>query len=188
MKDREYAIDGRTGILHGATVLLSSHCDMRPAGIEIDLLVIHAVSLPPGEFDTSDVIDLFMGSLNPTAQPGYDELATSRVSAHFLVSREGQIFQCVSIMERAWHAGLSVFGGREQVNDFSVGIELIGSDACAFTNHQYDSLCQLTKAIMSICPGITLDRIVGHSDIAPGRKTDPGPQFDWKRYFASVGS
>ena len=188
MKDRKYAIDGRTGIVHGATVLLSPHCDRRPAGIEIDLLVIHAVSLPPGEFDTSDVIDLFMGSLNPTAQPGYDELATTRVSAHFLVSREGQIFQFVSIMERAWHAGVSVFAGREQVNDFSVGIELIGSDACAFTDHQYDSLCQLTKVIGSICPRITGDRVVGHSDVAPGRKTDPGPHFDWKRYHASVDS
>ena len=186
MNDREFEIDSRTGILQGATVLLSPHCDMRPSGIEIDLLVIHAVSLPPGEFHTSDVIDLFMGTLNPTAQPGYHELATSRVSAHFLVSREGQVFQFVSIMKRAWHAGVSVFEGREQVNDFSVGIELIGSDACAFTDHQYNSLCQLTKSIGSICPRIMPDRVVGHSDVAPGRKTDPGPHFDWTRYFASV--
>jgi len=114
-------------------------------------------------------------------------LATSRVSAHFLVSREGQIFQFVSIMERAWHAGVSVFAQREQVNDFSVGIELIGSDSCAFTDHQYHSLSQLTKVIGSICPGITGDRVVGHSDVAPGRKTDPGPHFDWNRYLASVG-
>ena len=121
MKDREYAIDGRTGIAHGATVLLSPHCDSRPAGIEIDLLVIHAVSLPPGEFDTSDVIDLFMGRLNPTSQPGYDELATSRVSAHFLVSREGQIFQFVPIMARAWHAGVSVFCGQRTSQRFFGG-------------------------------------------------------------------
>ncbi len=187
MKDREFAIDGRSGILHGATVLLSPHWDRRPADIEIDTLVIHAVSLPPGEFDTSDVIDLFMGRLKPTAQPGYDELATSRVSAHFLVSREGQIFQFVSIMSRAWHAGVSEFEGREKVNDFSVGVELIGSDGCAFTDHQYGSLRHLTKAIVSICPGITGNRVVGHSDVAPGRKTDPGPHFDWKRYLASVG-
>lgn len=160
----------------------SPHCDARTSE-EISLLVIHHISLPAGEWGTPYIKDLFMGVLNTSAHPSFASLAGVRVSAHLFINREGVITQFVPFDKRAWHAGESMFEGRPRCNDFSIGIELEGSDTEPFTDAQYEALVKATKAIQIMYPVITRQRIVGHSDIAPGRKTDPGPLFDWKRYF-----
>ena len=152
----------------------------------IDLLVIHAISLPAGEYGGDDVAALFLGTLDCTRRADYDELANLRVSAHFLVRRDGQVQQFVPLHRRAWHAGVSRFAGRDRCNDFSVGIELEGSDRDCFTAAQYAALTALTRAVRAACPAIQAENIVGHSDIAPGRKTDPGPHFDWAVYRAAL--
>lgn len=160
----------------------SPHCDARPDG-EVSLLVIHNISLPAGQWGTPYVYDLFMGTLDTTAHPSFASLEGVRVSAHVFIDRQGHITQFVPFDKRAWHAGQSVFEGRERCNDFSIGIELEGSDTAAFTDAQYVALTEVTHMIQRMYPAITRTRIVGHSDIAPGRKTDPGPQFDWERFF-----
>lgn len=164
----------------------STHYDARPAGETISLLVIHNISLPAGSFaqepETSYVDALFCGSLDTSAHPDFVSLQGLRVSAHCVIWRNGQIFQYVPFTERGWHAGVSYFAGRERCNDFSIGIELEGTDNIPYTKQQYSSLLQLTRYLMKRYPAITLDRIVGHCDIAPGRKTDPGAAFDWQRY------
>lgn len=150
---------------------------------EVSLLVIHNISLPPGEFGTGMVDALFTNRLPADAHPLFAEISELRVSAHFLIERSGHIKQYVSCNDRAWHAGISRFAGRENCNDFSIGIELEGTDYEPFTDAQYSSLQQLTAEIMRCYPQISTERICGHSDVAPGRKTDPGPFFDWKRYL-----
>lgn len=150
------------------------------------MLVIHNISLPPSQFGTSGIRDLFMGELDPTAHPFYQELAGLRVSAHCVIYRTGKVEQFVPFNERAWHAGLSTFQGKSRCNDFSIGIELEGTDTLAYTNEQYAALTELTEFIVKHYPDITLGRIVGHNDIAPGRKTDPGQAFDWARYRKSL--
>lgn len=164
----------------------SPNCDARPDGVGVDLLVIHNISLPPGEFGGRWIQDLFTNRLDPSAHPYFAEIADLRVSAHLLLCRDGKTIQFVPLEKRAWHAGLSSFCGRERCNDFSIGIELEGSDDKPFSDAQYESLCLLTREIQQRFPAITAERIVGHSDIAPGRKTDPGPCFDWARYRASL--
>ncbi|MEM0953564.1 MAG: 1,6-anhydro-N-acetylmuramyl-L-alanine amidase AmpD [Pseudomonadota bacterium] len=153
---------------------------------DISLLVIHNISLPPGEYGDGCVQAFFANALDCDSHPAFDELRDMQVSAHFLIERDGQLTQFVSTDERAWHAGVSSFAGRENCNDFSIGIELEGSDSEAYTDAQYKQLAALTQDIMQCYPAITVDRIVGHADIAPGRKTDPGPAFDWTRYRASL--
>lgn len=160
----------------------SPNADERPAGCPVDLLVIHNISLPPGEFGGRYISDLFMNRLDPQGHPYFAWIAQLRVSCHLLVGRDGGAVQFVALDRRAWHAGQSNFCGRERCNDFSIGIELEGSDDMPFTDHQYDRLVRLTGEIRSLYPAITAQRIVGHSDIAPGRKTDPGPCFDWHRF------
>ena len=160
----------------------SPNADERPAGCDVDLLVIHNISLPPGEFGGRYIDDLFCNCLDPQAHPYFAEIAHLEVSSHLLIRRDGTAVQFVPLNRRAWHAGQSAFGGRERCNDFSVGIELEGSDNTAFTDAQYHRLAEVTVAIRALFPAITDQRIVGHSDISPGRKTDPGPCFDWKRY------
>lgn len=150
------------------------------------MLVIHNISLPPSQFGTSGIRDLFMGELDPTAHPFYQEIAGLRVSAHCVIYRTGNVEQFVPFNERAWHAGLSTFQGKSRCNDFSIGIELEGTDTLAYTNEQYAALTELTEFIVKHYPDITLGRIVGHDDIAPGRKTDPGQAFDWARYRKSL--
>ncbi|WP_295384278.1 1,6-anhydro-N-acetylmuramyl-L-alanine amidase AmpD [uncultured Thiodictyon sp.] len=161
----------------------SPHCDDRPAGTVIDLLVIHNISLPPGEFGGSAIDDLFLGRLDPAAHPYYAiAAAAGPVSTHLLIRRDGTLIQYVPCHRRAWHAGRSCFSGRERCNEFSIGIELEGTDTLPFEAAQYVTLAHCTEAILAHYPAITPERIVGHSDIAPGRKTDPGEAFDWGRY------
>lgn len=161
---------------------LSPYHDEREQA-EVSLLVIHNISLPAGEWGGSYVRELFLGKLDPTAHPTFSSLAGLKVSSHLFIDREGNITQFVPFTKRAWHAGASLFEDRECCNDFSIGIELEGSDNAPFTDAQYDALAQATRVIMATYPDITRERIVGHSDIAPSRKTDPGPFFDWDRYF-----
>ncbi|MBI2313280.1 MAG: 1,6-anhydro-N-acetylmuramyl-L-alanine amidase AmpD [Betaproteobacteria bacterium] len=169
------------GLVEGVRYVPSPNCDERPAGTTVELLVIHAVSLPPGEFGGQGVIELFTNRLDPEAHPHYQSLRDLRVSAHFLIRRDGEIIQFVPCAKRAWHAGESLFQGRARCNDFSVGIELEGTDEAPFSNAQYQALASLTRALAGTYPILA---VTGHSDIAPGRKTDPGPQFDWARYRA----
>lgn len=145
----------------------------------VDTLVVHGITLPPGHFGGGHVHALFANQLDPTAHPYCAQVAAMRVSAHALIERSGAMTQFVSFNDRAWHAGRSSFAGRDAVNDFSVGIELEGTDDCPYAAAQYRALAQLAAALMRYYPALTRSRVVGHSAIAPGRKTDPGPAFDW---------
>jgi AmpD protein len=167
------------GLLQGVRWVPSPNCDARPEGSAIELLVIHNISLPPGEFGGPGVIELFTNRLDPNGHPYYREIAGREVSAHFLIRRDGGLIQFVPCGRRAWHAGESVWRGRSRCNDFSLGIELEGCDDQPFEDAQYERLAELTRALQAKYP---ITDIVGHSDIAPGRKTDPGPCFDWARY------
>ena len=164
--------------------LLSPNQDERPSGSDIELLVIHGISLPPGEFGGPWIDALFTNQLEPTAHVYFEGISTLRVSSHVLIRRDGEVVQYVPFDRRAWHAGPSCFAGRERCNDFSIGIELEGCDDQPYSDRQYAVLAAVTRALQQYYPAISADRIVGHSDIAPGRKTDPGPQFDWPRYRA----
>lgn len=163
----------------------SPHCDERGCA-DISLLVIHNISLPPGKFGSNHISDLFLGQLNPNEHEYFQDIYQLRVSAHCLIRRDGSVIQYVPFTKRAWHAGVSCFLGREKCNDYSIGIELEGTDSLAYTNAQYQSLELVSKAIMASFPDITSKQITGHCDIAPGRKTDPGESFDWQRYRNSI--
>lgn len=167
-----------TGCLSDVHFIASPNCDERPLGSEISLLVIHNISLPPNEFGGNGVIELFTNSINPDISH-YQSLIDTKVSAHFFIRRDGEIIQFVPCGKRAWHAGVSCWRGKSCCNDFSIGVELEGSDMVPFTSDQYVSLISLTMLLSKTYPIVD---IVGHSDIAPERKTDPGPYFDWKRY------
>lgn len=171
-------LERASGWVSGVRHCPSANFNERPAG-EISLLVIHNISLPPGQFGTGKVQEFFTSGLDPAEHPYFVDIAAMRVSAHFLIERDGQITQFVSCLQRAWHAGVSCFDGRENCNDFSLGIELEGTDSLPFTAAQYQALIALVRQLQSAYPALTLARICGHSDIAPGRKTDPGPAFDW---------
>lgn len=153
---------------------------------DISLLVIHYISLPPEEFGGDFIDHFFQGNLDPNQHPYFEEIKGLRVSAHCLINRKGEITQYVNFNDMAWHAGLSTFNGRDKCNEYSIGIELEGSNNQPFTEQQYQSLAKLTKKIMSVYPDITLDRIVGHNDISPDRKIDPGQYFDWKYYITLI--
>jgi len=172
-------IDPATGLLCGAAQLLSPHCDERPAGVVPELVVVHGISLPPGEFDGPWIAQLFCGCLRPGAHPCFETVSGLWVSAHFLVRRAGAVQQFVPCGLRAWHAGVSMWNGREACNDFSIGIELEGTDELPYAAAQYTSLIALVRALCAAYPTLAHERVVGHSDIAPGRKSDPGPAFDW---------
>lgn len=176
------SIDTRTGLVVSARQVLSPHFDDRPPAVEPDLLVIHGISLPPGDFGGGCIEAFFCGNLRADAHPYFAEIAALRVSSHLLIRRDGSLVQFVPLGSRAWHAGASSFGGRGGCNDFSIGVELEGTDDLPYDARQYATLAALTKALCSAYPAIAPDRIVGHADIAPGRKTDPGPAFDWPRY------
>lgn len=171
------------GWIEGARWVSSPNCDERPAGCAVELIVIHAISLPPGEFGGAGIVDLFMNRLDPAAHPYYATVADLRVSSHFLIRRDGELIQFVACSRRAWHAGASSWRGRARCNDYSLGIELEGADDATFEDAQYARLARLTQALSACYP---IADIVGHSDIAPGRKTDPGPCFDWARYRAAL--
>lgn len=173
--------------LDAAVVVESPHQDARPGGVgDIDTIVVHAISLPPGEYGGGWIDRLFQGDLPCDAHPYFAALEGLRVSAHLCVFRNGDLHQYVGFDARAWHAGASHFDGRTRVNDFSIGIELEGTDEGDFTDAQYAVLARTVQALMRAYPAITPARIVGHADIAPGRKTDPGRGFDWMRLLAEV--
>lgn len=159
----------------------SPNFDARPALAAIELLVIHSISLPPGRFGGGAVQRLFANAMDGHGHPFLEALSGLRVSAHFLIERDGRVIQFVGCSDRAWHAGRSSFEGRDDCNDFSLGVELEGTDFTAFEPAQYAALAGLTVALRRACP---LRAVRGHSDIAPGRKTDPGPMFDWRAYAA----
>lgn len=166
------------GVAAPARFIASPHCDWRARADDVRLIVIHNISLPPGEFGGNGIIELFSGTLNPQTHPYYAHIHQLRVSAHFLIRRDGELIQFVPCTRRAWHAGVSSWQGWERCNDFSVGIELEGDDNTPFTDAQYRQLQQLIGALKAVYP---IADVTGHSDIAPGRKTDPGPYFDWRR-------
>ncbi len=170
------------GLVDGVRQCPSPNCDERPPGREINLLVIHNISLPPGQFGGPFIDDLFLNRLDPAADPYFQNICELRVAPHLLIRRDGELIQYVPLSKRAWHAGQSVFQGCASCNDFSIGIELEGTDDLPYTDIQYQILAQVADAIMRAFPAITAERIVGHSDIAPGRKTDPGPAFDWSGF------
>ncbi|MFO7541230.1 MAG: 1,6-anhydro-N-acetylmuramyl-L-alanine amidase AmpD [Thiobacillus sp.] len=172
-----------SGWLADACRLPSPNCDARPEGSTIELIVIHNISLPPGEFAGDAVIDLFTNQLDWGAHPYFQGIRGLKVSAHFFIRRDGSLIQFVPCTMRAWHAGASNWQGCERCNDFSIGIELEGADDQPFTDAQYASLAPLVRGLQHAYP---IKAVVGHSDIAPGRKTDPGPLFDWPRLHAQL--
>lgn len=174
----------RAGWLVGARHCASPNHDARPDPGTVSLIVIHAISLPPEEFGGPGVEELFTNRLDPTVHPYYADICALRVSAHFFIRRNGAVIQYVSTDGRAWHAGASCWQGRDQCNDFSIGIELEGSDTQPFEPSQYEGLARLVGAIRGRYP---IEDVAGHSDIAPGRKTDPGPFFEWTRLQALLG-
>jgi AmpD protein len=160
----------------------SPNADERPVGVEVNLLVIHGISLPPREFGGDAIDQLFMNKLDFEAHPYFQAINNLHVSTHVLIRRDGSMIQYVPFSKRAWHAGQSSFAEKKNCNDFSIGIELEGADDIPYTTPQYQQLALLTKTLMVQYPALTTERIVGHSDIAPGRKTDPGPAFSWNYY------
>jgi AmpD protein len=171
------------GLLSAAHFIASPNFDERPAGSAVDLLVVHNISLPPGQFGGPGIVDLFTNRLDPNAHPYYRQIADFRVSSHFLIRRDGSLIQFVPCTLRAWHAGQSTWRGRGRCNDFSIGVELEGADDQPFADQQYATLAALAIPLLAKYP---IQDCVGHSDIAmpPGRKTDPGPHFDWVRLRA----
>ncbi len=172
------------GWFSGVRRIASPNYDRRTPGMAVDLLVIHNISLPPGEFGGDAIIRLFTNTLDTAQHPFYAQLEGLKVSAHFLIRRDGEIIQFVACGKRAWHAGVSNWRGRSRCNDFSIGIELEGDDYQPFAEPQYASLARLTRRLCSCYP---IRSITGHSDIAPERKTDPGPCFEWQQYFSLIG-
>lgn len=174
------------GWLKGARHCPSPNYNQRPEGDSLSLLVIHNISLPPGEFGGGYVEQFFCNTLDANAHPYFAEISGLQVSAHLFITRLGEIVQFVSFDERAWHAGVSQFEGVENCNNYSIGIELEGTDHQPYTDAQYQSLQKVTRQLLATYPKLTPERITGHEQIAPGRKTDPGPAFDWNRFRASL--
>ena len=168
--------------LPDARQVMSPNCDDRPRGCAVELVVIHGISLPPGQYGGPEIDQLFTNCLDPGAHPYFAEMAHLKVSSHLLIRRNGELVQYVPFSKRAWHAGDSCFEGRTACNDYSVGIELEGQDEEAYTNAQYERLAEVVSRLLDMFPGLTPAAITGHSDIATGRKTDPGPGFDWERF------
>lgn len=181
-------VDLATGLMRGAKQIASPNYDARPAGVEADLIVIHGISLPPGEFGGPWIERLFTNTLPAEIHPYFAEVAPLRVSSHLVVQRDGALTQYVSFADRAWHAGQSNYQGRAACNDFSVGVELEGADTLPYEATQYEALAAVVAALCAAYPRLSADRLVGHSDIAPGRKTDPGPAFDWPRARRLIGA
>lgn len=179
-------IDVSAGLLRRARFVASPNFDARPAGVVPDLIVIHGISLPPGEFGGPWIDRLFTNSLPPREHPYFAQIEGLKVSSHLLIRREGAIVQYVPFHERAWHAGQSSYRGRERCNDFSIGIELEGADTVPYEPAQYRALADMILDLCAAYPSLSPERIAGHSDIAPGRKSDPGPAFDWVRLRAML--
>jgi len=175
--------DWRDGWLRRARAVPTANCGARPEKTQVDLVVLHSISLPPGEYGSDAIEQLFTNRLDWSAHPYFESIRGLAVSAHFLIRRDGELVQFVSCDERAWHAGESRWQGRENCNDFSIGVELEGSDDVPFAEPQYETLVELTRSLIERFGPLD---IAGHSDIAPGRKTDPGPWFDWERFRAAL--
>jgi len=174
---------GPDGLLPQARYIASPNCDERPPGAAITLLVVHSISLPPGQYGGDAIERLFTNRLDPAAHPYFRDIATLKLSSHFLVRRDGELLQFVPVQRRAWHAGASCWRGRSRCNDFSIGVELEGVDESAFEDIQYARLNELLRALRGSLP---LNDIAAHSDVAPDRKTDPGAHFDWARLLADL--
>jgi AmpD protein len=172
-------VDAASGRLLGARQVESPNCDDRPPGLAPELIVVHGISLPPGEFGGPWIDALFTNRLPADAHPYFATIADLRVSAHLLIHRDGAVVQYVPFNRRAWHAGQSAWRGRERCNDYSIGIELEGTDAAAYTSAQYAVLARIVAELCRAYPTLPADALVGHSDVAPGRKSDPGIAFDW---------
>ncbi len=180
-----FTVNKKSSRLNEALQLESPNCDSRPVD-ELSLIVIHGISLPPAEFGGQYIDKLFTNKLDPEIHPYFEEIKNLRVSSHLLIERNGTVKQFVPFNMRAWHAGESVFNNRNCCNDFSIGIELEGTDDIAYTDIQYDIVQQLCVCLQKAYPAILTQNIVGHCDIAPGRKTDPGASFDWQRFKAKL--
>jgi len=174
---------GPEGLLAGARYVASPNCDERPPGCEITLLVVHSISLPPGEYGGDGIERLFTNRLDARAHPYFGEIFSLKVSTHFLVRRNGEVVQFVPVQRRAWHAGASSWRGRSACNDFSIGVELEGTEETPFEDRQYEKLVLLIKALRLALP---LRDVAAHSEVAPGRKADPGAQFDWARLLTGL--
>ena len=172
--------------LADARLCPSPNCGERPVGSDISLLVIHNISLPPGQFGGGYIEQFFTNKLNADEHSYFAEIADLQVSAHLLIDRQGEVVQFVPLSQRAWHAGDSSFAGCANCNDYSIGIELEGTDTAPYSAKQYQRLVQICRQLLSVYPALSAERIVGHSDISPGRKTDPGPAFDWTHFFAML--
>jgi AmpD protein len=182
----EFAVSPETGLISPARFCPSPNRDERPNGVVPELIILHGISLPPGDFGGAEIEALFMNELDWDAHPYFGEIRGLLVSAHLLVRRDGELVQFVPFTERAWHAGESSFRGRAQCNDFSIGIELEGEDETAYDDRQYDVLSAVVQATCSAYPHISARQLVGHCDVAPGRKGDPGPAFDWLRLYDAL--
>jgi AmpD protein len=178
-----YDIDTDTGLIEPARQCASPNHDERPDGAEPELLIVHGISLPPGKFGGAEIEQLFTNKLDWDAHPYFAEIQGLKVSAHLLIRRDGEVIQFVPFSHRAWHAGDSFFRGRSCCNDFSIGIELEGADETPYTDAQYENIIAITRALLGSYPGLSAREIAAHSDISPGRKTDPGPAFDWLRLY-----
>lgn len=172
-------VDIKSGLVKEARQQPSPNCDLRPDESDIELIVIHGISLPPGKFGDDYIDQLFCNKLNPDEHPYFKEISDLKVSSHLLVRRDGEVVQYVPLQKRAWHAGISTYNNRERCNDFSIGIELEGEDETPYTDIQYKVLAKLITSLIKTYPALNQQTIAGHSDIAPGRKTDPGTAFDW---------
>jgi AmpD protein len=181
-------IDIDSGLMLGVRQLASPNHDARPPGVEADLIVVHGISLPPGEFGGPWIDRLFANTLPAEMHPYFAEVCSLRVSSHLVIQRDGAATQYVSFIDRAWHAGTSNYQGREACNDFSVGVELEGTDTLEYETVQYDVLAEVVAALCAAYPRLSPQRVVGHSDISPGRKTDPGPAFDWPRARGQIAA
>jgi AmpD protein len=183
-----YTVSPGAGLLRPAQQRPSPNQDERPEGASPELIIVHGISLPPGEYGGDQIESLFTNCLNWNAHPYFQEIEGLKVSAHLLIRRCGMVIQFVPFGRRAWHAGESSFRGRSCCNDFSIGIELEGTDDEPYTDAQYRHLTDAIRAIMKSCPQISPRQIAGHCDVSPGRKTDPGPAFDWLRLYDGLGT
>ncbi|MCG8371134.1 MAG: 1,6-anhydro-N-acetylmuramyl-L-alanine amidase AmpD [Proteobacteria bacterium] len=182
-----FTVDKATGLLGPASYRRSPNREPRPGGVDPSLIVVHGISLPPGEFGGAGIEALFTNTLDWDAHPYFQEIRGMEVSAHLLIRRDGEVVQFVPFHEMAWHAGESCFRGRRRCNEFSIGIELEGRDETPYDDRQYPVLQGVIRALCRVYPAISPREVAGHSDIAPGRKTDPGPAFDWLRLYDGLG-
>lgn len=188
LKSVIYMREIEDGWLKGVRKIPSPHFNQRPTDSKISLIVVHNISLPPGEFTTKHIDELFLKELKAEEHPFFETIQDYEVSSHLLIDRKGELTQYVSLLDRAWHAGESNFQGTSNCNDFSIGIELVGTDEIPFTQAQYETLAAVTRFLMTSYPEISAQNVVGHSEVSPGRKSDPGDSFDWSKFRTMLGT